>query len=96
MTTAKLSVENLPQQNNSLQTPEIADRSTIGSEIGWPIVAIAIGGLVILIVLVWQIAYRRSLSGKRHVEQSQGNLCPNCGQLIDGEGNFCPRCGKSL
>ena len=96
MTTAKLSVESLPQQNNSLQTSEIADRSTLGSGISWPIVAIAIGGLMILIVLVWQIASRRSLSGKRNVGQSKGKFCPHCGQPVSEEDNFCPGCGKGL
>ncbi len=96
MMTDKLSVESLPQQSNSLQTLEIADRSTLGSGISWPIVAIAIGGLMILIVLVWQISSRRSLSGKRGAEQSKGKFCPNCGQPIGEEDNFCPGCGKGL
>ncbi len=96
MTTAKLSVESLPQKNNSLQTPGISDRSTIGSGISWPIVVIAIGGLIILMVLVWQIVSRRSLSDKRDVRQSQGKFCRNCGEPLDEEDNFCRGCGKDL
>jgi hypothetical protein len=96
MTTAKLSVESLSQQNNSLPTPGMSDKSTIGSGISWPIVAIAVGGLIMLIVLVWQIVSHRSLSGKRDARQSKGKFCRNCGEPIDEEDNFCRGCGKDL
>ena len=41
------------------------DKSTIGSRINWPIIAIVVGGLLIIIILVWQIVSHRSSFGKR-------------------------------
>ncbi len=102
MTTAKLSVESRPQQNNSRPTPAMPGRSTTGSGIRWPIVAMVVGGLIIIIALVWQIASRRPWSGKRkpiHKQaagQSQAKFCRNCGEPVDEGDNFCRGCGKDL
>ncbi len=102
MTTAKLSVESLPQQNNSLQTPAMPDKSTTGFRINWPMAAIIFGGLIIIITLVWQIVSRRSSPSKRKpihkgaARQSQKKFCRNCGEPIDEGDNFCSGCGKDL
>jgi len=102
MTTAKLSVESRPQQNNSRPGSAMPDRPTTGSGNRWPMVAMVVGGLIIIIALVWQIVSRRSLPGgskpvhKPAGRQSQAKFCRNCGELVDEGDNFCRGCGKDL
>ena len=102
MATAQLSVEQLPSRGAGLQAPELSSKSSAGSGTNWPIVAIVVGGLIIVIFFVRQMASRRPLSstGKRRPaeaeEQSRADLCENCGKPVDEEDRFCAKCGTEL
>jgi hypothetical protein len=68
----------------------------------WPIVAIVVGGIIVLIVLVWQIATRRATSTlpanhKANAKTtSSSRFCPNCGNQIGENDRFCGKCGSAL
>ncbi|HEA69491.1 MAG TPA: zinc ribbon domain-containing protein [Desulfobacterales bacterium] len=102
MTTSQLSVERLPPSNTGIQAPGLPATSTAGTGINWPMVAIVTGGLVIIVVLVWQIASRRPSSniGKPiHAElekQSQAKFCHGCGVPVKKVDKYCSECGAAL
>lgn len=99
---ANLSIESLPQQKTGPQTTEMPDRSSTTSGFSWPIAAIVVGGLVIIISLVWRIVSRRPLSAarkpvpKQAANRSRARFCRTCGKAVDGEDNFCRGCGQDL
>jgi hypothetical protein len=102
MTTSQLSVERLPPSNTGIQAPVLPATSTAGAGINWPMVAIVTGGLVIIVVLVWQIASRRPSSniGKPiHAgveKQSQAKFCRGCGVPVKKVDKYCSECGAAL
>ena len=102
MTAATLSAENLSQQNSSRQPPGTTDKSTIDSRVNWPLVAMVAGGLIIIIVLIWQMIFHRRSSDnlkpvhKGEARQSRQRFCRNCGEPIEEGDKFCGGCGESL
>ena len=102
MATAQLSVERLPSRDADLKAPELPSASTAGSGINWPIVIIVIGGLIIVVFFVWQLASRRPSSkvykspGQGVDEQSRDKFCNHCGRPVDKEDKFCGQCGEEL
>ncbi len=102
MTTAQLSATSLPPQNTGTQTPPLPATPGTGSGISWALAAVVIGGLIIIVVLIWQIASRRSSPNIRHPidsrveKQSRTEFCRNCGEPIDDGDRFCSGCGSEL
>jgi hypothetical protein len=102
MTTAQLSATSLPRQNASIQTPVIPTTPSTRSGINWALAAIVTGGLIIIVALVWQIAFRRPSPNIRkpidsRVERQSGaKFCHNCGEPIDEGDRFCKGCGSEL
>jgi len=103
MTTAQLSATSLPAPNTSMQTPALpAPPSTTGSGLNWALVAVAIGGLIIIGALIWQIVSRRPSPNTHQPidsqveKQSRAEFCRNCGEPIDESDRFCSGCGSEL
>jgi hypothetical protein len=70
---AQLTVESLPPPSPAIQPPGLPSPSAASPGINWPVVAIGLGGLIIIIVLVWHMATRRAMSsntGKSHKVKS--------------------------
>jgi hypothetical protein len=70
--------------------------------INWSIVVVVVGGVIILIVLVWEITARRagSTGSERHQAESKSKTpsryCTNCGNPTAKEDKFCSKCGSAL
>ena len=102
MATSQLSVERLPPSNTGIQAPGLPTTSTAGTGINWPMVAIVTGGLIIVVVLVLQIVFRRPSSniGKPiHAgpeKQSQAKFCHGCGVPVKKVDKYCGECGAAL
>jgi len=95
----QLTVEGLPPQSPVIQTPGLISQSTSISGINWPLVAIVVGGLIIII---WYIAAHRAVSNSpkpppaRSEKRSRAKICHDCGKPMDKEDKFCGKCGTEL
>jgi hypothetical protein len=102
MTTAQLSVESLAPPSTGVQKPGLPSTSKTGAGINWPIVAVVAGGVIIVIIFVWQIATRRGASNRSVTQdakvqkQSQAKFCSDCGNQMDKDDWFCRNCGTAL
>jgi hypothetical protein len=102
MTTAQLSVESLAPPSTGVQKPGLPSTLKTGAGINWPIVAVVAGGVIIVIIFVWQIATRRGTSSQSVTQdakvqkQSQARFCRNCGNQMDKDDRFCRNCGTAL
>jgi len=102
MTTAKLSVESLTPPSTGVQQPGLPPTSKTGAGINWPILAVVAGGIIIVIIFVWQIAIRRDASSRSVTQdakvqkQSQAKYCCNCDNQMDKDDRFCRNCGTAL
>ena len=102
MNTAQLSATSLATPNTDLQKPGLPSTSKTGAGINWTIVAVVAGGVIIVIIFVWQIATRRGASNRSVVQdakaqkQSQTDFCSNCDNPIDIDDRFCRNCGTVL
>ncbi len=103
MTTSQLSVERLPPSNTGTQAPGLPAASTAGTGINLlSVVAIVTGSLIIVVVLVLQIAARRSSSNIREPfsaeleKRSQAKFCHNCGIPVIETDKYCSGCGTAI
>jgi hypothetical protein len=102
MTKAQLSVESLAPPSSFAQEAELPATSNTDKGINWPIVPAVVGGIIIVIVFVWQIATRRAMSNQpiaRPLEakiQSHPKFCRNCSNPIGKGDRFCRKCGEAL
>jgi hypothetical protein len=70
--------------------------------INWSIVVMVVGGIIILVVLVWQFAARRAGSSRPEVRPAESKsasasrFCTHCGNPIAKEDKFCSKCGSAL
>jgi hypothetical protein len=102
MTTAQLSVESLAPPSTGVQKPGLPSTSKTGAGINWPIVAVVAGGVIIVIIFVWQIATRRGASNRSVTQdakvqkRSQAKFCSDCGNQMDKDDWFCRNCGTAL
>ncbi len=94
MTTDRLSVESL--------SPPKTDGQTSGTGINLAFAAIVIGGLIVVVSLVWQLASRRpsplnNKSADTRVEKrKRSGFCRNCGEPVGEGDSFCSVCGTEL
>ncbi|UCH21287.1 MAG: zinc ribbon domain-containing protein [Deltaproteobacteria bacterium] len=102
MTTAQLSAENLSAPGTLPQCSGVSSSLNTKSGINWTLVAAAAGGIIILILFVWQIANRRGRAnppGIHHAgakSQYRSKFCPNCGNPAAKNDRFCSSCGTAL
>jgi hypothetical protein len=102
MSTAQLSAERLAPPSTGAQEPGLPAKSDTDEGINWPIVAVVVVGIIIVLVFVWQIATIRARSTRSitHPEKakkkSHGKFCPNCGNPAGKGDRFCRKCGKAL
>jgi hypothetical protein len=94
MTTAQLSATSLPPLNASIQTPALPATPSTGSGLNWALAAMVIGGLIIIVALIWQIASRRPSpdihkpDDSRVEKQLRAEFCRNCGDPIEDGDTF--------
>lgn len=102
MTVSRLSVANLPPPKPDNQKPGLPAASTAGSRFNWGLVIIFIGGLIVVVSLIWHIASRRSSSRIPEPVDTQvdnryrHSFCPNCGEQMNKSDKFCSGCGTKL
>ncbi len=102
MTTAQLSVKSSDPPGTGVQEPGLPSTSKTGAGINWPIAAVVAGGVIIVIIFVWQLAIRRGASNRsvtqdaKAQKQSHAKFCRNCGNPMDKDDKFCRKCGKAM
>jgi hypothetical protein len=102
MNTDQLSAASLTPPSTDVQKPGLTSTSKIGTDINWFIVAVVTGGVIIVIIFVWQISTRRGTFNRFETKdvkvqkQSQAEFCRNCGNPIDIDDRFCRHCGTAL
>ena len=94
MTADQLSVGHL--------SPPKTDAQPSGTGINWAFAAIVIGGLIVVVSLVWQLASRRpsprnnTSADTRGEKRKRPGFCHNCGEPAEEGDNFCTVCGTEL
>jgi hypothetical protein len=102
MNTTQLSVASLAPPSTGVQKPGLPSTSKTGAGINWSIIAVVAGGVIIVIIFVWQIATRRGASNRSVIRdtkiqnQSQAEFCSDCGNQVDKDDYFCRNCGTAL
>jgi hypothetical protein len=102
MTMAQLSIESLAPPSTRVKEPGLPSTSNTAAGINWSIIAVVVGGIIIVIVFVWQIATSRAASSRpithhsKVKNQSHAKFCRNCGNPIDKDDGFCSKCGTAL
>ena len=102
MRTAKLSADSLAPAKPSPQDAAAPPTSNFALAKDWPILAVIVGGLIIVIIFTWQIAIRRAASeGPATNRTTAGKkppsrFCTKCGNRAGKEDKFCGGCGASL
>jgi zinc-ribbon domain len=96
MTSAQLSVASSVPPG----VQETALPSTLKADTGvnWIIVAVVLSGIILVTVLVWHTATRRSASNGSisHHKKSHSKFCTNCGNPTGKDDRFCGKCGSAL
>jgi hypothetical protein len=102
MTTAQLSAKNLVPPSARVQEPGLPSTSNTETGVNWPVLAVAVGILIMLVVFIWQIAASRTASN-RHIthnakakKQHNTKYCRKCGNPIGKDDKFCRKCGTAL
>lgn len=99
---SQLSVNKPPAPRSGNQVQENLSTSTIVSKTNWPILAIIIGGLIVIIGLIWLIVSRRNQmdtlepSMQKPQHQSRVKFCRDCGEPVDKADQWCAYCGSNL
>jgi len=102
MTTAQFSVERLTPPSTRVQEPGLSSSTKTGADANWPLLAVVVGGIMIVIVFVWQIATRRVESNRPIThnataqKESHPKFCSNCDNQINIDDRFCNKCGAAL
>ncbi|MBW1752779.1 MAG: zinc ribbon domain-containing protein [Deltaproteobacteria bacterium] len=102
MTMAQLSIERLTPPSTRVQEPGLPSSVKTGADVNWPLLAVVVGGIMIVIVFVWQIATRRTESNRPIThnatakKESYPKFCSNCDNQINIDDRFCNKCGAAL
>jgi hypothetical protein len=102
MTTAQLSVESLAPSKTRVQEPGLPSTSKADAGINWPIVAVVVSSIILVIVFVWLTTTRRPGVNRpitHHAKakrKSPSKFCPNCGNPTGKDDRFCSKCGSAL
>ena len=102
MTAAKLSVESLAPPKTRVQEPGLPSTLEADEGINWPIVAVVMAGIILVIFFVWLAMSRRARSNLHNThhakakKKSPANFCRKCGKPADKADRFCSKCGSAL
>jgi len=102
MTTAKLSVESLAPPNTQVQGPGLPSTLKADEGTNWPIVAVVMTGIILVIVFVWLTTSRRAGFNRHKTHdakakiKSPSDFCRNCGKPTGKDDRFCSNCGSAL
>lgn len=102
MTMAQLSVESLAPPSTRVQEPGLPSTTNTDAGINWPIVAVVLGGIIMVIIFFWHMAtsraaFRRPRTHHANTQkQFNAKFCRNCGNSIDKDDRFCSKCGTAL
>ncbi len=102
MTMAKLSAESLTPSSERVQEPKLPSTLKTAAGVNWPIVAVVVICIIIVIVFVRKITTGRAgpdrpiTSHEKSKKRSRANFCSNCGSPKDKDDRFCRKCGTAL
>lgn len=102
MTTDKLSVESLAPPKTRAPKPDSPSSPRPDKGLNWPIVAVVVVGIILVMVFVWMAATRRARlnlqkpNHKKGKTKSPSRFCSNCGNPTGKEDRFCSKCGSAL
>jgi len=102
MATDKLSIETLAPPKTRVQEPGLPSISKGEVGIKWPVAAVVVSGIILVILSVWLIATYRARSNRhipRHEKgkiKSPSRFCSDCGNPIGKDDGFCSQCGSAL
>ena len=99
LTSPQLSIEQAP----AAAIVEGAETTGSTSSINWPLIAAAVGGVLIVIALTWQIASSTQVESRtrkpqptRPTKQTRARFCHECGQPVRPGDRFCRQCGTAV
>ena len=99
LTSSQLSIEQSP----AAAIVEGVETTGSASAINWPLIAAAVGGVLLAMALTWQItssARTESRTRKprpvRPEKQTQARFCHQCGQPVQPGDRFCRQCGTAI
>ncbi len=101
MPTAQLSANTFPPSPAESQVPDKSPPAATGSNTNWPTLVIILGGLIIIIGLIWLIASHRNQTdtqphSQKPTKQPQAKFCRDCGEPVDETDKWCGQCGTYL
>jgi len=106
----RLSIEDLRNNITDAQTTFTEEAAPVvdeGSGANWPLIAVGVGGLLVIGALGYQLATNRGGSrpskprptraARPSASPSRGNkFCHNCGESVGGSDKFCASCGAAV
>jgi hypothetical protein len=99
LTSSQLSIEQAP----AAAIVEGTETTGSAATVNWPLIAAAVGGVLIVMALTWQIASsgraearRRKARPVRPRKQSPARFCYECGQSLQPGDSFCRQCGTAI
>jgi len=104
MSRSELSAQRSGPSLTDAQTTGFSPTPASDGNIDWPLIGVAAGGLVVVIVLTWQIATARASSRPRKPrpaaraqrQQAPARYCHICGQPLQQGDKFCRECGTAV
>ncbi len=101
MPTAQLSANTRPPSPAESQMPGKNPPAATESRTNWPILVIILGGLIVIIGLIWLIAsHRNQTDAQSHspkpTKQPRAKFCRDCGEPVDETDKWCGQCGTYL
>lgn len=91
------------EQSPAAAIVEGAEAASPAATINWPIVAAAVGGVLLVIALTWQIASSSRAETRmrkprpvRPEKQTWARFCHECGQRVQPGDRFCRQCGTAV
>jgi hypothetical protein len=102
MNTVQLSAASLAPPGTEVPKPELPSSPGTVAGINWSMVAVVAGGVIIVIIIGWQIATRRGALNRSipqdetAKEQTRIDFCSNCDKPTDIDDRFCRNCGAAL
>jgi hypothetical protein len=102
MTTAKFSVESLAPPKTRVQEPGLPSTLKADEGTNWPIVAVVVIGIILVILFIWLTAIRRARSSRHKTHHAKAEIkspskfCRNCGKPTGKDDRFCSKCGSAL
>lgn len=99
LTSPQLSIEQGP---SAAVVGDSGTAVTASTNINWALVAAAVGGLLVVIALTWQVASSRAETRPRKPRpvrserQVRARFCHACGRAVQPGDRFCRQCGTAI